>query len=72
MMADTKVLPKIDEEITEADGKAHYVRIKALMTGGEVVALCGKKYVPTIIAEAGEREICAKCSELMELLRAME
>ncbi len=71
-MTGTQTLPEIQEETTEADGKAHYVRIKSLLTGGPVVALCGKKYVPTEIALAAEREICSKCKELFELLEMMD
>ncbi len=65
------VLPDVDDEVTEPDGLAHYVRIKALMLGGPVTALCGKRYVPTVIAQAVDREMCPKCAELMEMLRAM-
>lgn len=68
----TQVLPEIDKEVTEADGKAHWVRIRALMEGGAVVALCGKKYVPTDIATAGLKEICPTCKELMKFLEMME
>ncbi len=67
----TDVLPAADEQVTEADGLAHYVRIKALMVGGPVTALCGKRYVPTVIAQAADRELCEKCAYLMELLRMM-
>lgn len=72
MSTETLNLPEIDTEITEPDGKAHYVRIKALMLGGPVVALCGKKYVPTEIAKAGEREICPPCKDLFGFLIAMD
>ncbi len=68
----TKNLPETDSEVTEADGQAHYVRIKALLAGGPVVALCGKKYIPTVIAEAGDRKICPMCKELYDLLKMME
>lgn len=71
-MVQTEILPEIDSDVTENDGKAHYVRIKALMQGGAVVALCGKKYVPVEIARAGEREICPTCKELYHLLEMME
>lgn len=68
----TDVLPEIEEEVTEPDGYAHYVRIKALMLGGAVTALCGKRYVPTVIAQAADREVCPKCADLMEMLRMMD
>lgn len=72
MSAKTDVLPEIDTEVTEPDGKAHYVRIKALLDGGPVVALCGKKYIPTIIGGAYDRELCGTCAELYALLGMME
>ena len=70
-MVKTDVLPEIEEEITEFDGHAHHVRIKALLAGGPVVALCGKKFVPTIIAGADAIPVCSKCAELMAMLDLM-
>lgn len=67
----TSTLPEIDEDITEHDGKAHYVRIKALIEGGPVVALCGKRFVPITIAEAGKFPVCKSCNELLDLLEMM-
>lgn len=72
MSSTTEVLPEIEQDVTEADGKAHWVRTKALIAGGPVVALCGKKYVPTDIATAGEKERCASCQELFHLLEMMQ
>lgn len=72
MANDTKTLPEIEQEVTEPDGQAHYVRIKALLAGGVVVALCGKKYIPIEIARAAERPICPACAELMGMLEAMQ
>lgn len=68
---DVAVFPKVEDEITEPDGRAHYVRITALMEGGPIVALCGKKFVPKTIAEAGDREPCPKCVELMTFLEML-
>lgn len=68
----TEVLPEIDKDVTENDGKAHWVRVRALMQGGAVVALCGKKYVPNDIATAGLKEICPTCQELYKLLESMD
>ncbi len=64
-------MPEEDTDVTEADGKAHYVRVKALLAGGAVVALCGKKYVPTIIAEAEAQGICPECKDLYAMLEMM-
>ncbi len=72
-MFKTDVLPEIQEDTTEADGKAHLVRIKSLLAGGPVVALCGKKYVPTIVgASVMDRPQCSVCVELFELLKAWD
>lgn len=71
-MAKTDVLPEIEEEVTEFDGFAHYVRIKSLLEGGVVVALCGKKYVPFTIADAGKYPVCKTCQEMIDLLAMME
>lgn len=71
-MLDTSVLPDIEEEISEFDGMAHFVRIKALLQGGVVVALCGKRYIPTIVgAEVCDLPVCQKCRDLMDLLESM-
>jgi hypothetical protein len=69
---DVAVFPKVEDEVTENDGFGHFVRIKALLEGGPVVALCGKKFVPKTIAEAGEKEPCAKCAELMAFLELLD
>lgn len=71
MTTATETLPDIDKEITEPDGRAHYVRIRALLAGGPVVALCGKKWIPETVARAGERPLCLTCDELMAMLEAM-
>lgn len=71
-MQGTKTLPKIDDQITEADGKAHRVRVKALMHGGPVTALCGKRWVPsTAGADVLDRERCGTCEELWQMLGSM-
>lgn len=62
----TDILPDVEEEITESDGKAHLVRTKALMTGGVVVALCGKRWIPVEIANAASLPKCQTCQELMK------
>jgi hypothetical protein len=72
MSTATEILPEIQEDISEPDGKSHYVRIKALLAGGPVVALCGKKYVPTEILGALDREVCAPCAELYAMLESLE
>lgn len=68
---ETQVLPKEEEDISDFDGMAHYVKIKALIQGGPVVALCGKRYVPREIAKAQEYPTCPKCKELHGILGMM-
>lgn len=67
----TEHLPEIEEEISEFDGKAHHVRIQALMTGGVVVALCGKRWVPQVIAGAEKLPVCPTCKELMAIFEML-
>lgn len=69
---DTDVLPEIEDDVTPPDGKAHYVRKKAILSGGPVVALCGKKYVPIEGFANPNRKTCAPCAELYELLKSMD
>lgn len=72
-MSDTKTLPEEDTEITEFDGKAHFARTVAIISGGPVVALCGKKYQPRITGEAVLKlPVCATCRELMDILHMMD
>lgn len=73
MSTETQILPEIDPEVSEPDGKRHYVRIKALIEGGPVVAMCGKKYIPTVVgAGVFDHEQCAPCEELFKLLQSMD
>ena len=73
MTTKTEALPEIQEDISEPDGKAHVVRIDALIKGGPVVALCGKKYIPTVIGpEVFNRKACLTCVELYEMLKSMD
>lgn len=73
MRSITEVLPEVDDGVTENDGKRHIVRIKALLRGGPVVALCGKKYVPKVVGSAVmDLPLCKSCDELFELLRSMD
>lgn len=69
----TEVLPDIQEDVTENDGKAHYVRITSILSGGPVVALCGKKYLPkTVGQEVLDLPVCKACAELFALLSAWD
>lgn len=69
-MNKTLTLPDI-EEVTENDGFAHHVRVKALMAGGPVVALCGKKFLPRVVGAAVDLPLCPKCEELMGMLELL-
>lgn len=68
----TEVLPSVDDDISEFDGKAHYVRTKSLIeSAGVQVALCGKKWIPQTIAQAQNYPVCKPCDELFGLLQSM-
>lgn len=70
---ETEILPDEEVDTSEPDGKAHYVRIKAILAGGPVVALCGKKYVPRTVGPAVlDLPVCEPCANLYELLKSME
>lgn len=73
MATETQILPDIEEEVTESDGMAHYVRISKLIEGGPVVALCGKKYIPSIVGqEVFSKDVCSACEQLFEMIRSMD
>lgn len=70
---ETDVTLETQEGISEPDGKSHYVKIKAIFAGGPVVALCGKKYVPTLVGGAVmDKELCKPCEELFEMVKSMD
>ena len=62
-----------DERLDEGDHDrfAHYVRkadiTRAMVEGVEVVALCGKKWVPSRDPE--RYPVCPTCKEIMAALR---
>lgn len=69
-MSDTLTVPTTDEitVTTNDDGDherfAHYVKIHALVAGGECVALCGKRWVPR--KDPGRFPVCPTCLEVFE------
>lgn len=71
-ITDTQILPYVDPEVTECDGRLHYVRKQALIAGGLATALCGKRWVPTAAPTGADREICPMCAQLLDLLRLMD
>lgn len=73
MQTETQILPEEDTDVSEPDGKRHYVRIEALIAGGPVVALCGKKYIPTIVGqEVFNRDQCEPCETLFVMVQSMD
>lgn len=73
MSTETQVLPEEDTDVSEPDGKAHYVRIASLGPGHAVVALCGKKYIPTIVGqEVFNKEVCPPCEDLFKIIQSMD
>lgn len=73
MATEAQILPEIEEDVTEPDGMAHYVRIASLGPGQAVVALCGKKYIPTIVGqEVFDKDVCPPCDALFKLIQSMD
>lgn len=68
----TSHLPELDDDVSDFDGFAHYTRVKGLLEGGVQVALCGKKWIPKTIGNAGDFPVHPLCKELYELLKAMD
>lgn len=67
----TSNLPELDEDVSDFDGFAHYTRVKGLLEGGVQIALCGKKWIPKTIGNAGDFPVHPKCQELYNLLISM-
>ena len=63
---------RLDDGSGDHDRFAHYVRkediVRANVEGVEVVALCGKKWIPN--RDPHRYPICPVCSEIMEAIRA--
>lgn len=73
MTTATEILPEIDKDLSEFDGHAHYARIDEIVAGGPLIALCGKKYIPTVIGpEVCNLPLCAACDQLMAMIKSME
>lgn len=74
IMPDAPTQPESDRDLV-ADGDherfAHYVRkdriLPSAVEGTPVVALCGKKWVPTRNPE--RFPVCPECKEIFEMLR---
>ena len=69
---DTDLLtrPEVEDDEGSHDRFAHYIRkekvVESAMTGKEVRALCGKKWVPSRDPE--KYPICPACKEIFESL----
>lgn len=69
----TEALPAVDDDVSDFDGMAHYVRAKSLVHNNVVVALCGKKWDPrTRGAAVMDLPVCAVCESLFGLIQAMD
>ena len=70
---DTIVKPDIDPTLDDGDHDrfAHYVRksdiVRANVEGVEVVALCGKKWIPN--RDPSAYPVCPTCKEIMAQLK---
>lgn len=60
----------LDLDKDSTDDYAHYVRKIALVAGGPVEALCGKKWRPR--KKADGLPVCPACKDMMDLLHAMD
>lgn len=72
-VSDTTTKPVIEPKIGDGghDRFAHYVRksdiVRSNVEGVEVVALCGKKWIPN--RDPSRYPVCPTCKEIMAALR---
>ena len=72
--SDTIVKPAVDPRLDDGDHDrfAHYVRksdiVRANVEGVEVVALCGKRWIPN--RDPSAYPVCPSCKEIMAALTA--
>jgi hypothetical protein len=73
---ETKTITKPDVRLDDGSGDhdrfAHYVRkediVRANVDGVEVIALCGKKWIPN--RDPNRYPICPTCQEIMGVIRS--
>jgi hypothetical protein len=73
---DTKTIEQTDVRLDDGSGDhdrfAHYVKkediLRSNVEGVEVMALCGKKWIPN--RDPDRYPICPTCKEIMEVIRA--
>ena len=71
---DTLIKPDVDPLLDDGDHDrfAHYVKksdiVRANVEGVEVVALCGKKWIPN--RDPNAFPVCPSCKEIMAAIRA--
>lgn len=62
---------RLDDGSGDHDRFAHYVRkediVRANVEGVEVIALCGKKWIPN--RDPNRYPICPTCKEIMSVIR---
>ena len=72
-MTETAAKPVVDPRLGEGnhDRFAHYVKksdiVRSNVEGVEVVALCGKKWIPN--RDPANYPVCPTCKEIMAALR---
>ncbi len=72
-VSDTSAKPVIEPKLGDGDHDrfAHYVRkadiVRSNVEGVEVVALCGKKWIPN--RDPSRYPVCPACKEIMAALR---
>lgn len=74
MATDTSFKTDIEPDLSDGghDRFAHYVRkadiVRSNVEGVEVVALCGKKWIPN--RDPNAYPVCPSCKEIMSALRS--
>jgi len=73
LVTDTVIEPRIAPPTNDGDHErfSHYVRkgdiVRSNIEGVEVVALCGKRWIPD--RDPTRYKVCPTCKEIMEALR---
>ena len=73
-MSDTRTDDRVDERLSEGDHErfAHFVDKNAMMSsavnGHEVIALCGKRWVPS--RDPQRFPVCPDCKRIYESLKS--
>lgn len=67
-MTVTAIKDRLDEGLSDFDHQAHYVKGDDLLFEDAVVALCGKRWIPSKRIDVGDLPVCETCKALHGLL----